>query len=104
MLERFLIFDIANRRNNVLGMVPYRNYDRFVLEDMDESKCLVDFRFKKDDIYSLAVELRLPEVFICTNGLLVVSVEALYTCLRHLSYVSLERLSFYTGMAINLLN
>ena len=81
MLKRFLIFDIANRRNNVHGMVPYRNYDRFVLEDMDESECLVDIRFKKDDIYSLAVALRLPEVFKCTNGLLVVSVEALCTCL-----------------------
>ena len=33
--EEVLIFDIANRRNNVHGMLPYRNYDRFVLEDMD---------------------------------------------------------------------
>eukprot|EP00795_Rhopilema_esculentum_P014992 gene14992-biopygen881 len=49
-------------------MLPYLNYDRFVLEDMNESECLVDFRFKKDDIYSLAVALRLIEVLKCTNG------------------------------------
>ena len=36
--EELLIFDNANRRNNLHGMLPYRNYDRFVLEDMDESQ------------------------------------------------------------------
>ena len=74
--EEVLIFYIANRRNNVHSMLPYQNYDRFVLEDMDESECLVDFRFKKDDIYSLPLALRLPEVFKCTNGLIVDSVKA----------------------------
>ena len=48
----------------------------------------MDFRFKKDDIYSLAVALRLPVVFKGTNGLIVDTVEALCTCLRRLPYPS----------------
>ena len=69
--EEVIIFYNANSRNNVHGMLPYRNYNRFVLEEMDESKCLVDFRF---------------EVFKCKNGLIVYSVKTLCTCLRRLSY------------------
>ena len=84
--EELLIFDNANRRNNLHGMLTYRNYDRFVLEDMDESQCLVEFRFKKGDIYNLASSLRLPEVFRCGNGLVVDSVEALCICMKRLAY------------------
>ena len=85
--EEVLIFDIANsRNNNVHSMLPYRNYNFFVLEDMDGSECLVDFQFKKNDIYCLAIALLLPEVFRYTNGLIVDSVETLCTCLRRLSY------------------
>ena len=84
--EELLIFDNANRRNNLHGMLPYRKYDRFVLEDMDESQCLVEFRFKKGDIYNRAHSLRLPEVFRCGNGLVVDSVEALCICMKRLAY------------------
>ena len=84
--EELLLFDYANRKRNPHGMLPYRTYDRFVLEDMDESQCLVEFRFKKEDIYNLAVALRLPEVFRCTNGVVADSVEALCICLKRLSY------------------
>ena len=84
--EELLLFDNANRKRNPHGMLPYRNHDRFVLEDMDESQCLVKFRFKKEEIYNLAVTLRLPEVFRCTNGVVADSVEALCICLKRLSY------------------
>ena len=84
--EELLIFDNANRRNNLHGMLPYRNYDRFVLEEMEESECLVQFRFKKEDIYNLAVALRLPADFRCANGVVVDSIEALCTCLKRMAY------------------
>ena len=84
--EELLLFDNGNRKRNPHGMLPYRNYDHFVLEDLDESQCVVQFRFKKEEIYHLAVALRLPEVFRCTNGVVVDSVEALCICLKRLSY------------------
>jgi len=67
--EELLLFDNANRKRNPHGMLPYRNYNRFVLEETDETQCLAKFHFKKEGIYNLAVALRLPEVFRCTNGL-----------------------------------
>ena len=39
-------------------MLPYRRYDRFILEDLDESQCYVQFRFKKEGVYNPAVALR----------------------------------------------
>ena len=38
---------------------------------MREDECGVEFRFKKDDIFRLAAELHLPEVFRCQNGVFV---------------------------------
>ena len=84
--KELLLFDNANRKRNPHGKLPYRNYDRFVLEDLDESQRFVEFRFKKEDIYHLAVVLRLPEVSRCANGVFVDSVEALCICLKRLSY------------------
>ena len=84
--EELLLFDNANRKRNPRGMLPYRNYDRFVLGDMDESQYLVEFHFKKEDIYNLVVALHLPEVFRCTDGVIAHSMEALCSCLKHLSY------------------
>jgi len=34
--EELLLFDYANRKRNPHGMLPYRTYDRFVLEDIDK--------------------------------------------------------------------
>ena len=76
--EELLLFDNANRKWNPHGMLPYRNYDRFVLEDMDGSQFLLEFRFKKEEIYNLAVALRLPEVFRCANGVVADSVTAMH--------------------------
>ena len=84
--EELLLFDNANRKRNPHGTLTYRNYDRFVLEDMDASQCLVEFRFKKEDIYNLAVALHLSEVFRCTNGVVADSFEAICICLKRLLY------------------
>ena len=84
--EELLLFDSAKRKRNPHGMLPYRTYDRFFLEDLDESQCFVKFRFKMEDSYNLAAALRLPEVFRCKSGVVVDSVKALCICLKRLFY------------------
>ena len=56
------------------------------LEDMADEECWVEMRFKKNDIYRLALALYLPETYHCYNGLVVDSVEALCICLKHFAY------------------
>ena len=66
--------------------LPYWKYPRFSLEDMADEECWVEMRFKKNDIYRLALALYLPETYHCYNGLSVDSVEALCICLKRFAY------------------
>ena len=78
-------------------MLPYRNHDRFVLEDMDEGQCLVELRFKKEGIYNLAVALRLPEVFRCANGV-VVDLSKLYASVSNIYRTLVGMQTQYLGL------
>lgn len=84
--EEFLILHQANQHRNLHVGLPYWKYDRFNLNALREDECEVELRFKKPDIYRLAAALRLPEVFKCSNGVVVESVEALCICLKRFSY------------------
>ena len=44
---------------------PYENDAAFDLDDMDESKCLAEFRFQKRHIPLLADVLQIPDTFSC---------------------------------------
>ena len=83
--DPFLLHE-ANRPRNLHTGLPYWKYERFSLEDMRDDECEVEFRFKKDDIYSLVHTFGLPEVYRCYNGLVVDSVEALCVCLKRFTY------------------
>ena len=95
--EELLLFADANRKRNPHGMLCYRNYDRFVLENLDESQCFVEFRFKKEDIYHLAVALRLREVFRCKKGVVVDSVE-LYASVSSVYLILVSMQTLYLGL------
>lgn len=82
----YLVLYEANRRRNLHVGLPYYKYDRFNLEDLHEDECEVEFRFKKFDIYRLAAALHFPNIFKCSNGVVVNPVEALRICLKRFTY------------------
>ena len=41
---------------------PYHGYPDFHLEEVDESECLAEFRFRKRDIVALSDVLQIPAV------------------------------------------
>ncbi|XP_065065311.1 uncharacterized protein LOC135691389 [Rhopilema esculentum] len=84
--DEFLVFHEANRHGNLHVGLPYWKYERFNLDGMREDECEVEFRFKKQDIARLAAALHLPDVFKCSNGVVVGPVEALCVCLKRFAY------------------
>ena len=65
---------------------PYERYPKFNLEDMDESECLTEFRFAKQDIPFLADVLQLPNVFTCYQRTVSTRIEGLCILLKRLAY------------------
>ena len=84
--DLFLLLDAHRPRRNLHIEVPYWRYEHFNLEDMDDTECRVEFRFKKEDIYTLAQIFRLPDMIRCYNGHVMNSVEALCICLKRYAY------------------
>ena len=84
--DMMLLLLAQRGRRNLHYEQPYWQYDAFNLERMDENECLVEFRFKKEDIYSLVNVFQLPDVVRCENGVVVDSVEALCIFLKRFAY------------------
>ena len=85
--EELLLLQNGNgRRRNLHMGLPYAMYDQFNLEGMADNECLVEFRFKKLEIYQLVNVLQLPEALKCYNGTVVDPVEALCICLKRFAY------------------
>ena len=51
--------------------LPHQDYSRFCLEDVDEDECVVNFRFKKNEIPVLGHAMGLHERLTCQQELLV---------------------------------
>lgn len=62
---------------------PYWTYERF---DMTDAECKAEFRFFRNDIYSLADALCLPPTIVTYNGLVVQSIPALCIFLKRFAY------------------
>ena len=82
--EEFFILYEANRHRDLHGGLPYYKHERFKLEELCDDECEVGFRFRKQDIYRLAVALNLPDIFRYPNGVLVEPMEA---CLKRYTYL-----------------
>ena len=65
---------------------PYKAYEKFDLELLDDSECLAEFRVKKDDISILADVLQLPQNVICQQRSKCSKTEALCMLLKRFSY------------------
>ena len=61
-------------------------YDHFSLEDVNDDECKAEFRFLREDIYTLRDIINIPEMFTCCNGLKVTGIERLCILLKTYSY------------------
>ena len=84
--DLFMFIDAPRPRRNLYSALPFWRYEHFNLEAMTNDECKVEFRFDKDDIYTLVHTFRLPEVIRCYNGVIIDSLEALCICLKRYAY------------------
>ena len=66
--------------------LPYWKYDHFSLEDMNEDECQEEFRFLREDIYTLHDIMNIPEMFTCYNGVKVIGTEGVCILLKRYFY------------------
>lgn len=81
--EFVLLYDENTSRNPDF---PYWEYERFDLDELSEAECKADFRFYRNDIYTLAYALQLPPTILTYNGLVVESIPALCMFLKRFAY------------------
>lgn len=65
---------------------PHRDYDRFNLDNIEETEIFAEFRVRKRDIERLADALGLPESFICYQRTRADKLEGLCMVLKRLAY------------------
>jgi len=82
--DEFLLLYDANTSKN--PDFPYDCYGSFDLNEMDDSECLAEFRFHKNDVPVLLEALQLPQSFTCHQGTICDGMEALCITLRRFSY------------------
>ena len=82
--ETFLLSYDANTSKN--PDFPYQYYGHFDLEELDDSECLAEFRFRKWDIPILAKEMGLPDSYTYQQGTVCDGIEGLYLLLRRFAY------------------
>lgn len=81
--ELLLLYDLNTSKNPDF---PYECYDKFDLNEMDDSECLAEFRFHKSDIPILFDVLQLPQTFKCQQGTICDGIEGLCIALRRVAY------------------
>ena len=82
----FLLLNNINSCSNL--HLPYWKYDRFLLEDMNDVKCSAEFRFLKEDIYTLHDIINISEMFTCYNSVKVTGIQGLRILLERYSYLN----------------
>ena len=73
--EEFVLLGDATRPTN--PEFPYRTYPPFDLEKFSDDECNAEFRFFKNNIYSLVDVLQIPDKVRCPNRQSIDAVEAL---------------------------
>jgi len=63
----FLIYDYAFSKE----IYPYKHFDRFNLENFDNTQCLTEFRIEKKDLERLKNVLGIPNKLVCDQRTIV---------------------------------
>ena len=82
--EEFVCLYDLNRSKNL--ELPYDEYRRIDLDEMDDAECLAEFRVKKRDLETLSDDLQIPCSFTCDQGSVSDGMEGLCMLLRRLAY------------------
>ena len=82
--EEFLLLYGLNKPKNM--EIPYWQYEKFDLDQMNDDECKAEFRFLRNNIHHLRDIIGLPENIILYNGVNVDSVEALCILLKRFAY------------------
>ena len=82
--EEFLILNDLNCSQNL--DFPYCSYEKFNLEDIDESECIAEFRFEKQHILLLEEVLQIPALMKCQQHSVFDGTEGLCMILKRLAY------------------
>ena len=81
--ELLLLFEI--NKSDILDL-PFKNYENFDLDLLEDDECLLEFRFHKRDIPLLAEALQIPESITCYQRSVCDGVETLCIVLKCLAY------------------
>ena len=81
--EFLLLYDVNTSKNSDF---PYESYGKFDLNDVDDSECLSEFRFRKSDLPVLSEALHLPYHFTRKQGAICSGIEGLRIALRRFAY------------------
>ena len=81
--EFLLLYDINTSKSVDL---PYWQYPEFDLDNLSDEECKAEFRFLKNDIYTLYDALTVPDEIKCYNGFKVCGLKALCILLKHFAY------------------
>lgn len=81
--ELLLVYEELSSKN---PHFPYENCGRFSLEDVKDSECVAEFRFRKGDLLLPAIVLQIPDSFTCCQRSVASGMEALCILLRRLTY------------------
>ena len=81
--EFLLLFEVYSSKNLDL---PYKEYGRFLLEELEEDECIDKFRLRKNDIALVLDALQIPGLMRCPQGSLFNGTEGLCLLLRRLAY------------------
>ena len=81
--ELLLLFDV-NRSTNL--DLPYWSYESYELYSWNEDEWKSELRFLPGDIKNLVNILQLPDIFMCSNGVVCDSVEAFSIFLKRFAY------------------
>ncbi|KAK3728021.1 hypothetical protein QZH41_009525 [Actinostola sp. cb2023] len=60
--EFAILYDVNCSKNLDL---PYDDYERFDLDNMENDECIAEFRVTKNDLPVLAEALQIPDTFVC---------------------------------------
>ena len=110
--EEFVLLYDANTSKNI--DLPYWDYENFDLDNLSNDECKAEFRFLKDDIYTLYEVMQFPEEMKCVNGFKVAGLTSLCVMLKRFAYpcryldimprfaMSVPQLSMISNLAMNL--
>ena len=82
--EEFLLLYDLNKSKTL--DLPYWQYERFDLDHFSDDECRAEFRFLKNDIYTLFDVLNIPDELKCYNGYKCCGLEGLCIYLKRFAY------------------